>query len=356
MDNQMQTVNAATPQREIGVVTAEVRELKRQAQTMALTYAIEIGRRLAEAKAILPHGSWGEWLEKEVEFSQSTAGNYMKLFEAYGNQQMSLFGIFGNSQTIANLDYTKALKLLAVPEEEREAFAEEVDAGNLSVRELEAAIRERNEARAQAEEERQKAAEYEEALEEAETARDQAMELAAHAEYLKKRAEDAERLRGEMAAKLEDTVIKLQDALNNPKIPDGERLKIEKAARQQGEVAGQKKLEEAQRKAQRDAEAAAKKAAEELEAARKQAADAAAAQRAAEAAADAARRELEEARARIKMSSPDVAAFKTMFDALQGQIAKIEELLNRIRENDPGTAEKLAAALNAVGKRLTEEG
>lgn len=354
MDNQMQTINPAMQQREIGVVTAEVRELKRQAQTMALTYAIEIGRRLAEAKAILPHGSWGEWLEKEVEFSQSTAGNYMKLFEAYGNQQMSLFGIFGNSQTIANLDYTKALKLLAVPEEEREAFAEEVDAGNLSVRELEAAIRERNEARAQAEEERQKAAEYEEALEEAEAARDRAMELAASAEELQRRAEEAERARKELAVELTKTAAQLENARNNPKIPDGERFKIEKAARQQAEAAGQKKLEEAKKKAQREAEAAAKKAAEELEAARKQAADAEANRRAAEAAAENARRELEEARARIKMSSPDVAAFKTMFDALQGQIAKIRELLAKIGAEDPATAEKLGRALAAVAAQLTE--
>ena len=354
MDNQMQTINPAMPQREIGVVTAEVRELKRQAQTMALTYAIEIGRRLAEAKAILPHGSWGEWLEKEVEFSQSTAGNYMKLFEAYGNQQMSLFGIFGNSQTIANLDYTKALKLLAVPEEEREAFAEEVDAGNLSVRELEAAIRERNEAQALAEEQRQRADEYEAALDDAEAARNKAMELAARAEELQDRAEEAEAQLASVTADLEKTAAKLNNALENPKIPDGERLKIEKAARQQGEAAGQKKLEEAQRKAQREAEAAAKKAAEELEAARKQAADAAAAQRAAEAAADAARRELEEARAKIKMSSPDVAAFKTMFDALQGQIGKIKELLKKIGAEDPATAEKLGRALAAVAAQLTE--
>lgn len=355
MENQMQTINPATPQREIGVVTAEVRELKRQAQTMALTYAIEIGRRLAEAKAILPHGSWGEWLEKEVEFSQSTAGTYMKLFEAYGNQQMSLFGIFGNSQTIANLDYSKALKLLAVPEEEREAFAEEVDAEHLSVRELEKAIRERNAALEEAEEERQMNALFREALEEANAARDRAMELAASAEDLQKRAEEAERKLASVTGDLEKTAAQLNNALENPKIPDGERLKIEKAARQQGEAAGQKKLEEAQKKAQREAEAAAKKAAEELEAARKQAADAAAAQRAAEAAADAARRELEEARAKIKMSSPDVAAFKTMFDALQGQIAKIKELLKKIGVEDPATAEKLGRALAAVAAQLTED-
>lgn len=74
--------------------------------------------------------------------------------------------------------------------------------------------------------------------------------------------------------------------------------------------------------------------------------------RAAEAAAENARRELEEARARIKMSSPDVAAFKTMFDALQGQIAKIRELLEKIRGDDAATADKLEKALKAVIERM----
>lgn len=340
MDNQMQTVNAAAPQREISVVTAEVRELKRQAQTMALTYAIEIGRRLMEAKSILPHGEWGNWLEKEVEFSQSTAGNYMKVFTEYGDRQLSLFGVFSNSQTIQNLDYTKALKLLAVPETEREAFAQEVDAEHLSVRELEAAIRERNEARALAEEQRQRADEYEAALDDAEAARAE----------LQEKAEEAESKLIKVMKQRDDALLQLA----HPEIPDSEKKKIEKEAWKQAELAGAKKLEEAQQKAKKEAEAAAKKAAEELEAARKQAVDAAAAQRAAEAAADAARRELEEARAKIKMSSPDVAAFKTMFDALQGQIVKIRELLKKIGAEDPATAEKLGRALAAVAAQLKE--
>ena len=345
MENQMQTVNAAMPQREISVVTAEVKELKMQAQKMAVGFAIEIGKRLTEAKAILPHGAWGDWLEKEVEFSQSTARNYMQLYAEYGNQQFSLFGLMVNQQTLANLDYSKALKLLAIPAEERGAFIEEVDAEHISVRELETAIRERNEARAQAEEEHRKATEYEEKLEEAKTARDEAEEMASHAEELLKRATRAEK-------DLADVSRKLNDALENPKLPDGERFKIEKAARQEAEAVGQKKLEEAKKKAQREAEAAAKKAAEELETARKKAADAAAAQRAAEAAAETARRELEEAKAKLKTTNPDVAAFKTMFEALQGQIVKIKELLEKIRGDDAATAEKLEAALKAVVERM----
>ena len=71
----------SAPAREIGIITAEIKDLCRQAQTMALLYAVEIGRRLDEAKRALPYGKWGEWLKNEVEFSQSSANNFMKLYE-----------------------------------------------------------------------------------------------------------------------------------------------------------------------------------------------------------------------------------------------------------------------------------
>ena len=143
MEDKVEIVKNNTPAREIGVITAEIKDLCKQAQTMALLYAVEIGRRLKEAKEVLPYGAWGEWLKCEVEFSQSTATNFMRLYEEYGASQISIFGASVDSQTFANLPYSKALQLLAVPKEEREAFAEEVGAEELSVRELKKAIEER---------------------------------------------------------------------------------------------------------------------------------------------------------------------------------------------------------------------
>ena len=137
-------------QRDIRTVTAEIRSLHRQAQCMVLGYAIEIGRKLKEAKTLLPYGQWGRWLQEEVEFSQSTAQNFMKIFEEYGARQVSLFGD-AESQTLGNLPYTHALKLLALPAEEREEFAREHHVEDLSSRELEKLLRERDEARAKAE-------------------------------------------------------------------------------------------------------------------------------------------------------------------------------------------------------------
>lgn len=93
----------------------------------------QLGKLLAEAKAMVGHGGWKEYLEKEVSYSQSTANNFMRLYEAYGE--------FGpNPQTFGNLGASKALELLALPEGKREEFAESHDVESMSVRELKAQI------------------------------------------------------------------------------------------------------------------------------------------------------------------------------------------------------------------------
>lgn len=129
--------------RTIETITGEIKAL----QTNTLACAIEIGRRLVEAKEMLPHGEWGKWLVSEVDFSHSQANNLMKLFEEYGSPQNALFGAELNSQTFGNLSYSKALKLLAVPAEEREEFVKENPVDDMSTRELEKAIAERDAAK-----------------------------------------------------------------------------------------------------------------------------------------------------------------------------------------------------------------
>ena len=130
--------------RPLETVKQEILSLTRQAQVNAVHYACEIGKRLCEAKEQVGHGSWGEWLKTEVEYSQSTAENFMKIYREYGSNQMSLFSDFSNSQTIGKLDVSKLLLLASVPAEEREDVAKEVDAENISVRELKEKLKERD--------------------------------------------------------------------------------------------------------------------------------------------------------------------------------------------------------------------
>ena len=133
--------------RTVDVIAAEINALT---ATM-LTNVIEIGRRMVEAKEMLPHGQFGPWLKANTPYSNSTANNYMRLFEAYGSQQKSLFGAEVNCQTFGNLSPSKALALLELPSEQRETFVIENDVDAMSTRELQRVIKERDEALKQAE-------------------------------------------------------------------------------------------------------------------------------------------------------------------------------------------------------------
>ena len=71
--------NLEVKHRDIDVITSEIKELCDAAGKTMLLYAAEIGRRLVEAKEILPHGEWGRWLSEECGFSQRTANKQKEL-------------------------------------------------------------------------------------------------------------------------------------------------------------------------------------------------------------------------------------------------------------------------------------
>lgn len=112
-------------------IAAEINVIKAQVRQTAVLATIEIGKRLKEAKSLVPYGEWGRWLEENVDYSERKAQNAMALAEEYAMK---------DPQAIADLDVTKAVMLLAVPGEEREAFVAEHQVEDISVRELKAAI------------------------------------------------------------------------------------------------------------------------------------------------------------------------------------------------------------------------
>lgn len=133
-------------------LAVEIVTFDRQAKITAVSCAIEIGERLLEAKDLVPHGEWGNWLKVNVNYSQSTANNFMRLYKEYGNDQGSLFTTVTNSQAIMNLDVSKALALTVLPPEEREEFVSEHDVESMSTRDLKEALQENKELKQQLEE------------------------------------------------------------------------------------------------------------------------------------------------------------------------------------------------------------
>lgn len=130
--------------RDIETITAEVLELKKTAGESILG----IGHRLLEAKSVLKHGEWLPWLSERVDLSERAAQNFMRLAREWSNPH-----------ALADLGASKALALLAIPAEDREDFiaaAHVVHGGEvkkvaeMSTRELDRAIKDRDKARAEA--------------------------------------------------------------------------------------------------------------------------------------------------------------------------------------------------------------
>ena len=315
------------------VLAVEIRSLQQQAQVVVMSYAVEIGRRLCEAKAVVSHGEWGRWLEEKVQFSQSTAQNYMKMYERYGSEQVSLFGE-EKTRELRDLPYTKALKLLAVPEEEMESFLEEHQVAEMSTRELEKAIRERDQARQEAEAWRDTA--------------DKTAESARQAEERARQARDsAQALR-----------LRLEELENRPvevavEAPSQEMLEEIRAAEAQKYTQEREKLEKKLKKA----ESQAQKAGQEAQALRAQAekAQAEARQEIQEektaleeekAQAEARAAELER---RLKLADGTTAVFQVYFQSMQ---ENWKSMLQIIQKADREQGEKLKKALGALVERM----
>ncbi len=131
--------NGTQSKRSIDQITVEINFYKEQtAQNI-----IEIGKRLIEAKQQLQHGDWIPWLKNRVDFSEISAQRFMKIARE-----------FSNPSPVTDLPYTKLLALLQVPEADREEFiqathlvdGQEKTVSDMSKRELEQVIKERDEA------------------------------------------------------------------------------------------------------------------------------------------------------------------------------------------------------------------
>ena len=122
--------------RDIETITAEILDAKLRGGEAILT----IGRCLQEAKEQLPHGEWLPWLNERVDFSERQARRFMQLYRECSNRP-----------ALADLGATKALALLALPEKEREEFMADHNVVDMTSRQLEQAIKERDEARLAAE-------------------------------------------------------------------------------------------------------------------------------------------------------------------------------------------------------------
>lgn len=342
--------------RPIEVITQEIQVYKVQAG-FAL---IEIGKCLLEAKQCLPHGAWGEWLKNEVDFSERTAQNFMKIAKEYKNPQ--LISDIGNS-------LSKALALTDLSEEEREEFVgeaheingEEKTVAEMTTKELKEVLKELEAERKEKEKLKKQLDLFED---EAQKKQDEAVDAAySHGEEqikrlseLKEQAEAAAREAEKKVAELQGEVSELQmqkehitllDATELEKI----RMEAEAEAKKKAEAALQKKLDKAKKEAEK-----AKKEAKEAQAAIEAHEEA---QKEAEKTALALKERLklvqEEADKKVRLAgNQEMAVFKVHFENVQMEFNEMMTCIDNLQEKEPEEAGKMRTAMKSLCQNIMQ--
>ena len=298
--------------RGIEAITQEILDAKRRGGEAILT----IGRCLTEAKQAIPHGEWLPWLNERVEFSERTARRFMKLYREGSNRP-----------ALADLGASKALMLLALPDSERDQFMEDHNVIDMSARQLEQAIKDRDEARKAAETAQAEASAAEQAR--AKMAEDMALlnaRLSGAQEDREQAAQAVARLEAQLAELKEKPVEVAVETVVDPEAI--EKARAEAVAEMQGKL---DKAKEAKAKAderRKQAEASVeilKKSIDEMERNEKKAALGA---------------------------DKDLAQFELLFDQTKGTVNRMHGILLKVRSRDEDAAGRLSKALAALAEAV----
>lgn len=315
--------------RDIETITGEILEAKRVGGEAIIT----IGQRLIEAKALLSHGEWLPWLAEKVDFSERAANRFMRLAREWSNPT-----------ALSDLGATKALALLALPESEREEFLSETHQVNgeektvidMTSRELEKAIKERDEARRAAEQ----AQANTKAADEARASIEQSLKMAN--ELLDSAKLDLEQVRTRESA-LQEQLKKLRETPVEVAVMEVDQSKLD-AARAEGEAAKAAEVEALQAKL--DKARGAKKEAEEK---RKEAEAFLADVQAKLAAAEKAQKSA------AAMADPDVAMLKVCYEQEKNTFNIMKGLLLKFQtRGDKESVEKTKKIMCAIGSAYGE--
>lgn len=298
--------------RGIEAITQEILDAKRRGGEAILT----IGRCLTEAKQAIPHGEWLPWLNERVEFSERTARRFMKLYRECSNRP-----------ALADLGASKALMLLALPDSERDQFMEDHNVIDMSARQLEQAIKDRDEARKAAETAQAEASAAEQAR--AKMAEDMALlnaRLSGAQEDREQAAQAVARLEAQLAELKEKPVEVAVETVVDPEAI--EKARAEAVAEMQGKL---DKAKEAKAKAderRKQAEASVeilKKSIDEMERNEKKAALGA---------------------------DKDLAQFELLFDQTKDTVNRMHGILLKVRSRDEDAAGRLSKALAALAEAV----
>lgn len=338
-------MNEIITARDLAMVTSDIQGAQKRGAIQLVSSLIEIGGLLVESKGMVESKDWEKYIWDNFGYSTSTADNWMKLYREYGDDQASFFNKLQDSQTFGKLSYTKLLALTDIPAEERLEFVEQNHVEDMSTRQLQQAIRERDEAKRALEDSKEKLSDAYIAIKEVKQEKMQATSaLENENKDLKDKAAKAEKAKSAAEADLKKLKKKLTDAeaavkaaqeeakkvAENPEVPESimEKMRAEIAEEEAKKAAAdlQKQLEAAQKNVD-----AANRAREEAE------------------------RKLADREKASTMSDPDVIEFKAMVKQVREDFNRLQGMRKKIQLKDETTGKNLMQVQLQLLDMLREE-
>ena len=124
--NEIANANEQTSISTLNTLAAQARMLT---ENIAMNM-LQLGHVFTEAKKLVEHGKWSEWVQENSGMSERYAQQFMQAYSRYGE----------NSQ-LAALGRSKLIRLLALPEGEEQRFLDENDVEAMSTREIDEAVK-----------------------------------------------------------------------------------------------------------------------------------------------------------------------------------------------------------------------
>jgi len=124
------TMIAATEAHELARLDCLALEARTYCEALAMNI-FQLGRVYVEAKRMVKHGEWTNWLRENGGMSERLAQDCMGVYERYGNLPDA-----------AKLEKSKLFKMLALPRGTEEQFLAEHDVASMTTREVAEAVKE----------------------------------------------------------------------------------------------------------------------------------------------------------------------------------------------------------------------
>ena len=119
-------MNAITNTTPTGVTRLDALATEARGYSTAIaTNAMELGRVLTEAKALIGHGNWTDWVETNASMSTRSAENLMGIYHR-----------FADRPAFDGMTQSKLLTLMMLPEGKDEEFVQTHDVESMTVRQL----------------------------------------------------------------------------------------------------------------------------------------------------------------------------------------------------------------------------